>query len=106
MFGATKIYFILFGVFTIAGGIMGYVRAGSTPSIIAGSFNGILLLVAAFLLPAHPVPALLLGGILSLLLIGYFLPGFFRSGKMMPAGIMSLLSAIGVGFAIAAWIRK
>jgi uncharacterized membrane protein (UPF0136 family) len=82
------------------------VRAGSTPSINAGSFNGILQLVAAFLLPAHPVPALLLGGILSLLLIGYFLPGFFRTGKMMPAGIMSLLSLVGVGFAIAAWIRK
>ena len=37
---------------TIAGGIMGYVRAGSTASIIAGSISGILLLLAAFTLRA------------------------------------------------------
>ncbi|HEY3601300.1 MAG TPA: TMEM14 family protein [Chthoniobacterales bacterium] len=106
MFGPTKIYFIIFGVLTIAGGIMGYVKAGSTASIIAGSISGVLLLVAAFLFPAKALAGILLGGIVSLLLIGYFLPAFFRTGKMMPAGMMSLLSLIGVAFAIAAWIRK
>ena len=48
---AAKIYFIAFGVLTIAGGILGYVKAGSVASIIAGSITGVLLLVAAFLLP-------------------------------------------------------
>ena len=52
MLGPAKIYFIIFGVLTIAGGIVGYVKAGSTPSIIAGSITGILLLVGA--LPAWP----------------------------------------------------
>ena len=47
--GAAKIYFIIFGVLTIAGGVIGYVKAGSVPSIIAGAISGILLLVAAFL---------------------------------------------------------
>jgi len=106
MFGPTKIYFITFGALTIAGGIMGYVKAGSTASIIAGSISGVLLLVAAFLLPANALAGIVLGGIVSLLLIGYFLPAFFRTGKMMPAGMMSVLSLIGVAFAIAAWIRK
>ena len=32
---AAKIYFIIFGLLTIAGGIMGYVKAGSVASIIA-----------------------------------------------------------------------
>jgi uncharacterized membrane protein (UPF0136 family) len=106
MFGPTKIYFIIFGALTIAGGIMGYVKAGSTASIIAASISGVLLLVAAFLLPANALAGIVLGGIVSLLLIGYFLPAFFRTGKMMPAGMMSVLSLIGVAFAIAAWIRK
>ena len=52
------------------------------------------------------VAGLALGGIVSLLLIGYFLPAFFRTGKMMPAGMMSLLSILGLVFAIVAWIRK
>ena len=85
---------------------MGYVKAGSHASLIAGSLSGILLLLAAFLLPSHGPLGLSLGGIVSLLLIGYFLPAFFRTGKMMPAGMMSLLSVLGMVFAIVAWIRK
>jgi uncharacterized membrane protein (UPF0136 family) len=106
MFGPTKIYFLLFGLLTIAGGVIGCVKAGSTASLVAGSVSGLLLLAAGFLLPARPTAALLLGGIVSLLLIGYFLPKFFASGKLMPAGMMAVLSFIGVVFALAAWIRK
>jgi len=53
MLTPAKIYFLIFGVLTIAGGIIGYVKAGSTPSIIAGSITGILLLIGAWLLPEH-----------------------------------------------------
>ncbi|MEP7248569.1 MAG: TMEM14 family protein, partial [Spartobacteria bacterium] len=105
MFAPTKIYFIIFGLITIAGGVMGYVKAGSTASLIAGSISGILLLVAAFLLPSHVMVGLAIGGIVSLLLAVQFLPAFFRTGKMMPAGMMSLLSILGIVFAIAAWMR-
>lgn len=106
MFLPTKIYFIVFGILTIAGGLMGYVKAGSTASLIAGGISGILLLVAAFLLPSHVVAGLVLGMVVSLLLAGRFLPAFFRVGKMMPNGMMALLSILGIVFAIVAWIRK
>ena len=106
MFGPTKIYFIVFGLLTIAGGVMGYVKAGSTISLLAGAISGVLLLVAAFLIPGQAVAGLALGGLVSLLLIGYFLPAFFRTGKIMPAGMMSILSIVGVVFAILAWMRK
>jgi uncharacterized membrane protein (UPF0136 family) len=106
MFSPTKIYFVVFGLLTIAGGVMGYVKAASTASLIAGSISGILLLVAAFLLPAHPVAGLVLGIVVSLLLAGRFLPAFFKTWKMMPDGVMALLSILGIVFAIAAWLRK
>ena len=106
MFGPTKIYFIVFGLLTIAGGAMGYVKAGSTISLVAGAISGILLIVAALLLPSHAVIALVLGGFISLLLAVQFVPAFVRTGKMMPAGMMSLLSILGIVFAIAAWMRK
>ncbi|PYI83037.1 MAG: hypothetical protein DME54_09710 [Verrucomicrobia bacterium] len=103
---ATKIYFIVFGVLTIAGGIMGYVKAGSVASIIAGSVTGVLLLVAAFLLPEHRAAGLATALIVSLLLAAQFIPKFLRTGRLMPAGMMSILSAIGLIVALVAWIKK
>ena len=106
MLGPTKIYFIIFGLLTIAGGVMGYAKAGSAASLIAGGISGALLLLAAFLLPGSSTAGIVLGGLVSLLLIGYFLPKFLSTHVMMPAGMMSLLSVIGVVLAILAWMRK
>ena len=103
---AAKIYFIVFGLLTIAGGIIGYVKAGSLASIIAGAITGILLLVAAFLLPDHRVAGLAIALIVSVLLAAQFVPKFLRTGTVMPAGVMSLLSVIGIVAAVVVWIRK
>ena len=103
---AAKIYFIVFGVLTIAGGIVGYVKAGSVASVIAGSITGVLLLVAAFLLPEHRAIGLATAFIISLLLAAQFAPKFIRTGRAMPAGMMSILSLIGIVAAIVAWVKK
>ena len=102
---AAKIYFIVFGLLTILGGIIGYVKAGSIASIIAGSITGVLLLVAAFLLPEHRMVGLATALIVSLLLAAQFIPKLLRTGTVMPAGIMSFLSVIGTVVAIVAWVR-
>ncbi len=106
MIGPAKIYFIVFGLLTIVGGIIGYVKAGSTASIIAGSVSGILLLVAAFLLPGNLAVGLVLAGVVSLLLAAWFVPAFIKSGNLMPGGMMSVLGVIGVIIAIVAWMKK
>ena len=103
---AARIYFIVFGALTIIGGIVGYIKAGSVASIIAGSITGVLLLVAAFLLPEHRMVGLATALIVSLLLAAQFLPKFLRSGRVMPAGMMSILSVIGIIAAIVAWVKK
>jgi uncharacterized membrane protein (UPF0136 family) len=106
MIGPAKIYFIIFGILTIVGGVIGYVKAGSTASIIAGSISGIALLVAAFLLPGNVAVGLILAGVVSVALAGRFIPAFMQTGKVMPAGLMAVLSAIGVIMAIVAWIKR
>jgi uncharacterized membrane protein (UPF0136 family) len=103
---AARIYFLVFGVLTIAGGVVGYVKAGSVASIIAGSITGVLLLVATFLLPEHRAIGLATAFIISLLLAAQFAPKFIRTGRVMPAGMMSILSVIGVIAAIVAWVKK
>ena len=106
MIGPAKIYFIIFGLLTIIGGVIGFVKAGSTSSIIAGSISGILLFVAAFLLPQNLAAGLILAGVISILLAGRFVPAFLKTGQAMPAGLMSVLSVLGVIVAIVAWIKK
>jgi uncharacterized membrane protein (UPF0136 family) len=106
MIGPAKFYFIIFGLLTIAGGVMGYVSKGSMPSIIAGSIAGIILLAAAFFLPTHAALGLAVAGIVSVLLAGRFVPAFIKTGSLMPAGMMSVLSVIGIILALAAWMKK
>lgn len=106
MIGPAKIYFIIFGLLTIVGGVIGYVKAGSTVSIVAGAISGIALIVAGFLLPGNVVLGLALAGLVSILLAGRFIPAFMKTGAVMPAGLMSVLSAIGIIMAIVAWIKK
>ncbi len=106
MLGPAKIYFIVFGLLTIVGGVIGYVSKGSVPSVIAGSISGIALLAAAFLLPNNVAVGLVLAGLVSMLLAGRFVPAFLETGAVMPAGMMSVLSVIGVILAIVAWMKR
>ena len=103
---ATRLYFLIFGALTIIGGVIGYVKAGSLPSIIAGAITGVLLLVAGFILPEHRAAGLITALIVSLLLAVQFVPKLIRTGKMMPAGLMSILSLIGLIVALVAWLKK
>ena len=103
---AARIYFIIFGALTITGGIIGYVKAGSLPSIIAGSITGVLLLIAGSFLPIHRAVGLATGFVISLLLAAQFVPKFIRTGKAMPAGMMSILSVIGLIVALVGWMKK
>jgi uncharacterized membrane protein (UPF0136 family) len=102
----TRLYFFVFGALTILGGVIGYVKAGSVASIIAGSITGVLLLIAALLLPSHQMVGLATAVVVSLLLAAQFVPKLIRTGKMMPAGLMSILSVIGIMLAIVAFLKK
>jgi uncharacterized membrane protein (UPF0136 family) len=106
MLEPTKIYFLVFGVLTIAGGIIGYVKAGSVVSFVAGAITGILLIVAGMILPEHRELGLGLGLFTSTILAGQFIPRVLRTRRLVPAGVMSVLSVIGIIITIAAWLGK
>ena len=107
MIGPAKIYFIVFGLLTIVGGVIGYVKAGSTASIIAGSISGILLARSRrSCSPEHLALGLAVAALVSILLAGRFIPAFIKTGHVMPAGLMSVLSVIGIIMAIVAWMKK
>ena len=67
-----QILLAAYGVLLIAGGIIGKLRADSTPSLVAGSLCGLASFYALWLTFTNPILGLLIGTMLSLLLIGIF----------------------------------
>ena len=107
MLQLTKNYYFIFGALTILGGVMGFVKAGSKASLIAGGVSGVLILVAAWLLMNRNVQnGLILGLVVSSLLEVRFFPAFVKTKKMMPAGMMTALSMAGTLLSVLALVFK
>lgn len=89
----TLAYAILVGV----GGIMGFAKSGSSKSLMAGGGSASILYYVFLNLPSNPVLASAIGlGISGLLL---FIMGsrYLESGKVFPAGVVSLFSLVMAG---------
>ncbi len=76
---------------------MGYVKASSKASLIAGSITGGLLLISTLLLAMNITAGAILGMIVSLLLLGQFGPSLLKKFKIMPNLIVVILALITVG---------
>jgi uncharacterized membrane protein (UPF0136 family) len=105
----TQGYYLVFGILTIVGGIMGYVKAKSIVSIISGSICGIVLVAASILLlkqPEHPIREVVPALCVSVLLAGKFVPDFLHKKGFVPGGLMAILSVIGIVLSILALLPK
>jgi len=96
------IYALLLGI----GGLMGYLKAGSRPSLIAGSISALAALVALGLSIANPRLGVSLGLLLSITLFVLF--GYryaVKTRKFMPSGLLAVASLIvlAVMFLVMDW---
>jgi uncharacterized membrane protein (UPF0136 family) len=78
----------------VAGGVFGYLKAQSMPSLIAGIGSAALIVIAALLLPHHPRIGLGLSIVTSIALAVFFLRRFTETKKPMPAIPVIAVSAI------------
>uniref|UniRef100_UPI0037E8A67C transmembrane protein 14C-like n=1 Tax=Semicossyphus pulcher TaxID=241346 RepID=UPI0037E8A67C len=76
-----------------AGGIMGYLKAGSITSLVAGLLFGLLAAVGAYLASQNPRNVWLSLGTSGTLAVVMGLR-FVNSWKFMPAGLMTLASGL------------
>ena len=107
MSDAVRIYLFVFGFLSVAGGVKGFVKAKSKPSLIAGGIAGLLLLVAGYLLGTASAQAgLILGMLVSLALAVRFVPSFLKTRKPVPAGMMAALSVLGVALTVLLLVQR
>lgn len=79
------------------GGLMGYLKSGSQKSLASGGFAALLLYYVYTELPKRPVFASSIGLGLSAALLVVMGTRFKKSGKVFPAGVVSLVSLIMTG---------
>ena len=79
---------IIYGLLAGFGGIFGYLKSQSKPSLISGCISGILLLVAAFMQIQANSLGLLISKIIISLLVVVFTVRLIKTKKFMPSGIM------------------
>ena len=95
---------MVYGLFTVAGGVIGYLNAKSRASLIAGSLSGLTLLAAAYYMRQgnSAAPIVVIG--VALLLGGRFAMTWTKNRRLAPDLLMVVLSIAALlagGFALA-----
>ncbi|KAL0966956.1 hypothetical protein UPYG_G00302740 [Umbra pygmaea] len=79
-----------------AGGVVGFVKAGSVTSLVAGLFFGLLAGIGAYMMSQNPKSIWLSLGTSGTLAVVMGMR-FLNSWKFMPAGLMTLTSLLLLG---------
>lgn len=101
-----SIVILVFGLFSLTGGLIGYFKAGSMPSLLAGVISGLILLVCSYGLSKGSTIAAIVSIVIAILLGGRFFSTIMKNFKVMPDLIMILLSIFAMIAVIFHLIKK
>lgn len=85
----------IYGVLLAVGGLIGYFKAGSRPSLIAGMLSAVAAFAALGLSIGRSQLGPPLGALLSIVL--FILFGYryaIKTGKFMPSGLLAVISLV------------
>jgi uncharacterized membrane protein (UPF0136 family) len=89
---------LVYATVVFAGGLMGYLKAGSKPSLIAGVVSAALLAGAFWMSRTNGVAALWFAAGIAGLLAVVFLMRFLKTRSFMPSGMMLALSVAAAAY--------
>jgi uncharacterized membrane protein (UPF0136 family) len=76
---------ILYGLLSLGGGIMGYLKSQSKVSLISGGVSGLLLLILAGMLNSGISWAIPMAAVIIALLVVVFIVRWLKTKKLIPA---------------------
>ncbi len=90
-----NIYWTVYGVLIIAGGVMGFVKAKSKASLIAGTISGLLIIASGYGIEQGIKIWILVGHLVSLMLLVKFSVGYLKTRKPFPSLMIIPLTLAG-----------
>lgn len=91
----TALIVLLYGILVAVGGVMGYVKAGSVASLISGGGAGLILLGASVaMMRGSYALGWWISLFVALLLLGRFGMAAMNDFKLMPGGMVIVMSLI------------
>ena len=96
-----QIVLLVYALLMLVGGFMGYKAAGSSASLFAGAGSAVVLAVAWAISRTAPAAGFGLGALTSLALAVVFCIRLAKTGKMMPSGMLLVVSILS--FLVLAW---
>ncbi|MBI1977737.1 MAG: TMEM14 family protein [Candidatus Omnitrophica bacterium] len=98
MINISTIVVFLYGLFALVGGMIGYVKAKSKASLIAGSVSGIILIGCAYGFTQGVRGAYWISLVVAIVLGVRFLKKWFVTKRVMPELLMVIFSALTLFF--------
>lgn len=92
----TAIEIWIYGVIMILGGIMGFVKVGSKASLISGVGMGLGLIASGFGVSRGSYDSLVVAEVIAALLVVIFAIRFAKTRRIMPVGMLAILSLAAV----------
>jgi uncharacterized membrane protein (UPF0136 family) len=90
-----RIVTAIYGLVALVGGTIGFIKAGSVASLVAGGLSGLILIGAAALAGNKPKPGLIVALVTSLLLVGRFGSAAARAG-VSPVALVMIIGGVAV----------
>ena len=91
----TALIVLLYGILVAVGGVMGYVKAGSVASLVSGGGAGLILLGASVaMMRGSYALGWWISLLVALLLLGRFGMAAMNDFKLMPGGMVIVMSLI------------
>ena len=91
-----RILLLVYGVVLIVGGVIGYTKAGSMPSLLAGAISGVLCILCFGLALKRPRTGMLIGAAIAAGLVVERGMAYFKTKAFMPSGMLVALSVLMV----------
>ncbi|MBC8137023.1 MAG: TMEM14 family protein [Fibrella sp.] len=102
MLNAMPIVYFVYAAALFGGGLMGYIKAQSVPSLVGSSVFAVLALVAGIVTRNNPQTGLIIGVVNTLLVIGLFVYRYVETQKGAVAFPAIGMSMIVLGLTVAA----